>query len=241
MKNQAGKTWIFDGPDPATNTLLEALAERNHAGLRELMADGATLIYEGASYPVDELEGWLNRCLPGGQVNLLHVKNAAVHGMTRILSVIVSTGDLQSSNETMAIQMNLRITVKEGGILAIEVNSQRTVRLPGVILSFVRAVNASRLDLLLATFAEDAFVNDQLRDYWGKAAISEWAAREIVGDRIRMMVIGILAHYSSVIVTANIDGNFDKRGLPDPLVLAFYFSANADKIVQLIILRNMID
>jgi hypothetical protein len=32
--------------------------------------------------------------------------------------------------------------------------------------------------------------------------------------------------------------NYDKRGLPDPLVLAFYFSAHEDKIVQLIILRN---
>jgi hypothetical protein len=35
-----------------------------------------------------------------------------------------------------------------------------------------------------------------------------------------------------------VDGLFDKRGLPDPLVLAFYFSSYDDKIVQLIILRN---
>jgi hypothetical protein len=41
-----------------------------------------------------------------------------------------------------------------------------------------------------------------------------------------------------VIVRANIDGPFDKRGLPDPLQLDFYFSARDDKIVQLIILRN---
>ena len=41
-----------------------------------------------------------------------------------------------------------------------------------------------------------------------------------------------------VIVSANIDGSFDKRGLPDPLQLDFYFSARDDKIVQLIILRN---
>ena len=41
--------------------------------------------------------------------------------------------------------------------------------------------------------------------------------------------------------TANVDGNYDKRGLPDPLVLAFYFTAQSDLIVQLIILRNRYD
>jgi hypothetical protein len=35
-----------------------------------------------------------------------------------------------------------------------------------------------------------------------------------------------------------VDGLFDKRGLPNPLVLVFYFSSGGDKIVQLIILRN---
>jgi hypothetical protein len=40
------------------------------------------------------------------------------------------------------------------------------------------------------------------------------------------------------LVTAHVDGLFDKRGLPDPLVLAFYFSFSGNKIVQLIILRN---
>jgi hypothetical protein len=31
-------------------------------------------------------------------------------------------------------------------------------------------------------------------------------------------------HYGNFIVTANVDGNYDKRDLPDPLVLAFYFA-----------------
>jgi len=35
-----------------------------------------------------------------------------------------------------------------------------------------------------------------------------------------------------------VDSDYDKCGLPDPLVLTFYFSAYQDKIVQLIILRN---
>jgi hypothetical protein len=51
----------------------------------------------------------------------------------------------------------------------------------------------------------------------------------------------VTKHYGNFIVTANVDGNFDKRGLPDPLVLAFYFTRHRNLIVQLIILRNRYD
>ena len=51
----------------------------------------------------------------------------------------------------------------------------------------------------------------------------------------------MINHYGNFIATANVDGNYDKRGLPDPLVLAFYFGVQSDLIVQLIILRNRHD
>jgi hypothetical protein len=35
-----------------------------------------------------------------------------------------------------------------------------------------------------------------------------------------------------------VDGDYDKRGLPDPLLLVFYFSIHLERLVQLIILRN---
>jgi hypothetical protein len=45
----------------------------------------------------------------------------------------------------------------------------------------------------------------------------------------------------AVFTSLNIDGDFDERGLPEPLVLAFYFTPHDDQIVQLIILRNRFD
>jgi hypothetical protein len=110
--------------------------------------------------------------------------------------------------------------------------------LPPLVAAYVKATNDADLDGLLATFADDALVNDQLRDYWGKSAIREWATRDIIGERLTMRVVNIREHYGHCILTANIDGNYDKRGLPDPLVLTFYLSAHGDQIVQLIILRN---
>jgi hypothetical protein len=115
------------------------------------------------------------------------------------------------------------------------------VALPPLVATYVEATNSFDPKRLLATFAEDALVNDQLRDYWGKLAIREWAKRDIIGERLTMNVTEVINHYGNFIVTANVDGNYDKRGLPDPLVLAFYFTVQSDLIVQLIILRNRFD
>jgi hypothetical protein len=115
------------------------------------------------------------------------------------------------------------------------------VTLPPLIAAYVEATNSFDLERLMATFVEDAFVNDQLRDYWGKPAIREWAKRDIIGERLTMNVIKLIDHYGNFITTAIVDGNYDKRGLPDPLVLAFYFTTRSDSIVQLIVLRNRFD
>jgi hypothetical protein len=116
-----------------------------------------------------------------------------------------------------------------------------SVDLPPLLAAYVEATNSFDLERLLATFAEDALVNDQLRDYWGKPAIEEWAKHDLIGERLTMNVTKVINHYGNFILTANVDGNYDKRGLPDPLVHAFYFTAQSDLIVQLIILRNRSD
>lgn len=113
--------------------------------------------------------------------------------------------------------------------------------LPQPIAAFVNAANACDLDGLVATFADDALVNDQLGEHWGRAAIRDWADSEMIADKVTIFVVRVVEHYGHFIVTANIDGDYDKRGLPEPLVLTFYFSAVTEKIVQLIMLRNLSD
>jgi hypothetical protein len=113
--------------------------------------------------------------------------------------------------------------------------------LPPLIATYVEATNNCDLERLLSTFAEDALVNDQLRDYWGRTSIREWAERDIIDQKLTMVVTTVVEHYGNFIVTADVDGDFDKRGLPDPLVLAFYFTPRDDRIVELIILRNRFD
>jgi hypothetical protein len=104
-----------------------------------------------------------------------------------------------------------------------------------------RAVNAADLAALVATFARRALVNDQLREYRDRDAIVAWAARDVVGQRLSMRVRSCVTHHSQSVVTAELDGCFDKRGLPDPLVVTFYFSSHGSELVQLVILRNEVD
>jgi hypothetical protein len=55
-----------------------------------------------------------------------------------------------------------------------------------LVAAYVEATNNFDLDRLMATFAEHALVNDQLRDYWGKPAVREWAIRDMIRERLTM-------------------------------------------------------
>ncbi|HEY1626232.1 MAG TPA: nuclear transport factor 2 family protein, partial [Streptosporangiaceae bacterium] len=56
--------------------------------------------------------------------------------------------------------------------------------LTGIVAEHVAAVNAQDLDAIMATFAEDAYVNDARREFTGTEAIRRWVAKEMVGDKI---------------------------------------------------------
>jgi hypothetical protein len=110
--------------------------------------------------------------------------------------------------------------------------------LTGVVADHVAAVNAFDEDAVVATFADDALVNDAHREFWGSAAIRRWVAREMVGDKVTIEVTEVIDHYGDTIVRGRYDGEFDKTSLPDELILTNYFSLRDGKIVGLIVIRN---
>lgn len=110
--------------------------------------------------------------------------------------------------------------------------------LPTAILTFIDATNSSDLSVIVESFAEDALVNDQLLEYWGRKEIREWAVRDLVGEHLTIRIVECAKHYEQFVVRASFAGDFDRRGLPDPLVLTMYCALCAGKITQLIILRN---
>jgi len=188
----------------------------------------ATLVAEKRLYSGSEVESLLRQSvLPGQQLKALNgYERAGEH----VLTVRYGT-DFERI-------VNWHFLLDDNCIGHIEFSEVNIEQLPDPARSFIEASNAGDLQALLSTFADDALVNDQLFDHWGKVKISRWAKEEIVGQKLGIHVINVLKHYEEVIVTACVDGAFEKKGLPDPLVLAFYFSFSAEKIVQLIILRN---
>jgi hypothetical protein len=110
--------------------------------------------------------------------------------------------------------------------------------LTGVIADHIAAVNAFDTDAIVATFADDAYVNDAHREIAGIDAIRRWVSREMTGDKVTLDVQEVIDHYGDVIVRAAYDGEYDKTGLPDPLIMSNYFSVRDGKIVSLAVIRN---
>jgi hypothetical protein len=113
-----------------------------------------------------------------------------------------------------------------------------TAALWPVLAEHIAAVNAFDEDAIVATFADDALVNDAHREFRGIDAIRRWVARELVGDRVTIAVTDVLDHYGDTTVRGRYDGDYDKTNLPDELILTNYFTVRDGKIVTLIIIRN---
>jgi len=110
--------------------------------------------------------------------------------------------------------------------------------LSGIVAEHIRAVNAFDTDAIVATFAEDAYVNDNRREIVGIKAIRRWIEKEIVGDKVTIEVREVLDHYGDTIVRGVYDGTFDKTNLPKELILTNYFNVRDGKIVSLAIIFN---
>jgi hypothetical protein len=112
-------------------------------------------------------------------------------------------------------------------------------KLDTVIAEHIRAVNAFDTDGIVATFTEDAFVNDVRREFRGSDAIRAWIEREMVGDKVTIDVREVVDNYGDTIVRGAYDGEYDKTNLPaGELIMTNYFGVREGKITSLIIIRN---
>ena len=214
---------------------LTALRAADVVALAAALDSDAVLSAEGREYRGGQILTWLRDELSTWSGAAVPVDQTKLDGDVILTIVTSERGEDGASRE---MQRDWRLTVRASRVASVSIEPSEVLNLPAPIEAYVRATNSSNLDALVATFHEGALVNDQLKDYWGKQAIREWAAREVTGACLRMRVVKVVEHHGHVVVSANIHGNFDARGLPDPLVLSFYFSAPDDRIVLLIILQN---
>ncbi len=101
--------------------------------------------------------------------------------------------------------------------------------LAAVIADHIAAVNAFVTGAIVATFAADAYVNDNCREIVGVDAKRRFMKKE---------VREVVDHCGNTIVRARYDGIYDKTSLPDELVMSSYFSVREGKIVSLAVSFN---
>jgi hypothetical protein len=135
-------------------------------------------------------------------------------------------------NQGDGIGRNGQTRIKEKPVMPI------ASELSGVVAEHIAAVNAFDVDRIVATFAPDAYVNDNRREIWGTRAIRAFMAKEFVGDSVTMDVVEVLDHHGDIVVRARYDGTYDKTNLPDEFVMTSYFGVRDDKITSLTVIFN---
>jgi hypothetical protein len=113
-----------------------------------------------------------------------------------------------------------------------------TTKLTSPVADYLAAINAFDIDAAVATFADDAYVNDARREINGIDAIRKWITKEMVGDHVTMDVQEVVDHYGETIVRSRYDGTYDKTNLPDELIMSDYFRVQGRKIISLTVIRN---
>jgi len=108
-----------------------------------------------------------------------------------------------------------------------------TTLLPPLAESYVRATNDHDAAAFMGLFAEDATVDDGGRKFQGLDAIREWSDREIFGAQVTLEVLDAQVRDGEAVITTKVDGNFDRTGLPDPVVIVHRVKADGDKMVAL--------
>jgi hypothetical protein len=113
-----------------------------------------------------------------------------------------------------------------------------STELPAIVAEHIAAVNAMDTDRIVATFAPDAYVNDNRREIWGTDAIRAFMAKEFVGDHVTMEVREVIDHHGDILVRARYDGTYDKTSLPGDLVMTSYFGIREGRIISLAVIFN---
>jgi len=105
--------------------------------------------------------------------------------------------------------------------------------LPKVANEYVRATNDHDAAAFVECFSEDAVVNDAGREFRGLDAIKTWSRHEIMDAKVTLDVLKTVDRGGEVIISTKVDGNFDRTGLPDPLIIDHHISIEHGKIARL--------
>ena len=106
-------------------------------------------------------------------------------------------------------------------------------QMPEVINNFITCSNKPDPVGFVDCFAEDAVVIDEGKMRRGKDAIKNWSDKNHFSANVTLEPLEVTEDEKEVTVTCKLDGDYDKTGLPDPLLLDFNFQIKDNKITYL--------
>ena len=106
-------------------------------------------------------------------------------------------------------------------------------RLHPTLAAYLGTTNRHDPAAFLACFAEDAVVHDVGRVWRGIDEIRGWSEREIFAPNVELEVLAASVHGDETVVTTRVEGDFDRTGLPDPVVIEHRIALAGDKISRL--------
>lgn len=104
-----------------------------------------------------------------------------------------------------------------------------SIKLSPVIDAFLKAKNDYDSTAFVACFSKDAIVQDEGREFSGKAAIQKWIEDSNAKYQDTVTAKRIAEHDSETVLTAQVSGNFEGS----PVLLDFHFVISEDKINRL--------
>src|SRR5690242_6209868 len=98
--------------------------------------------------------------------------------------------------------------------------------------TYVRSVNERDSKSFVELFAEQAIVEDAGRMFHGRDSIRDWSTREIFDAEVKLEVLKTSESAGGVAITTKVDGNFDRTGLPDPVIIRQDFAIQGGKVTK---------
>src|SRR5688572_17416146 len=100
--------------------------------------------------------------------------------------------------------------------------------------AYVAAVNNHDAAAYAKLFAQDAVVDDGGRTFHGSESISNWSRSDIFEANVTFELIDSAEYDGQIVLTTKVDGDFDRTGLPDPVVIRHYIRSNGEVISSLV-------
>lgn len=102
-----------------------------------------------------------------------------------------------------------------------------------IVDDYVRTVNEGDAEGYLELFGDDAVVNDAGRQIHSIAEIKKWSESDIFAVQVTFDVLSVSMHDDEAVLTTKVDGNFDRTGLPEPVIIVHQLRVAEGKIVSL--------